>query len=311
MTHVCTLDSLPEDISNPVVTIGNFDGVHKGHQALFTKLKDRAKELKGTSLVITFEPHPIKVMSPEKLKPLITVLEQKKELVISQGIDLLLLIKFTMKFSGIAARDFVKDILVDKIRIKEIIVGYDYAFGHNREGDIQLLRDMGKEFDFTVTEVEPVYAGKTLVSSTSIRNLILEGKISEANRLLGRDYQLMGEVVEGRRIGKPLLGYSTANLKLPEGLIPREGVYIVTVELDGRLYQGLTNIGYNPTFKNKVLSIETHILDFSADIVSQNIKVNFLARLRDEIRFGTAEELSQQITRDIEGARVFFRERGN
>jgi riboflavin kinase/FMN adenylyltransferase len=311
MTHVCTLDSLPEDISNPVVTIGNFDGVHKGHQALFTKLKDRAKELKGTSLVITFEPHPIKVMSPEKLKPLITVLEQKKELVISQGIDLLLLIKFTMKFSGIAARDFVKDILVDKIRIKEIIVGYDYAFGHNREGDIQLLRDMGKEFDFTVTEVEPVYAGNTLVSSTSIRNLILEGKISEANRLLGRDYQLMGEVVEGRRRGKPLLGYSTANLKLPEGLIPREGVYIVTVELDGRLYQGLTNIGYNPTFKNKVLSIETHILDFSADIVSQNIKVNFLARLRDEIRFGTAEELSQQITRDIEGAREFFRQRGN
>ena len=311
MTHVCTLDSLPEHISNPVVTIGNFDGVHKGHQALFTKLKDRAKELKGTSLVITFEPHPIKVMSPEKLKPLITVLEQKKELVITQGIDLLLLIKFTMKFSGIAARDFVKDILVDKIRIKEIIVGYDYAFGHNREGNIQLLREMGKEFDFTVTQVEPVYAGNTLVSSTSIRNLILEGKISEANRLLGRDYQLMGEVVEGRRRGKPLLGYSTANLKLPEGLIPREGVYIVTVELEGRLYQGLTNIGYNPTFKNKVLSIETHILDFSADIVSQNIKVNFLARLRDEIRFGTAEELSQQITRDIEGAREFFRERGN
>lgn len=311
MTHVCTLDSLPEHISNPVVTIGNFDGVHKGHQALFTKLKDRAKELKGTSLVITFEPHPIKVMSPEKLKPLITVLEQKKELVITQGIDLLLLIKFTMKFSGIAARDFVKDILVDKIRIKEIIVGYDYAFGHNREGNIQLLREMGKEFDFTVTQVEPVYAGNTLVSSTSIRNLILEGKISEANRLLGRDYQLMGEVVKGRRRGKPLLGYSTANLKLPEGLIPREGVYIVTVELEGRLYQGLTNIGYNPTFKNKVLSIETHILDFSADIVSQNIKVNFLARLRDEIRFGTAEELSQQITRDIEGAREFFRERGN
>jgi riboflavin kinase/FMN adenylyltransferase len=311
MTHVYTLDTLPEHISNPVVTIGNFDGVHKGHQALFTKLKDRAKELKGTSLVITFEPHPIKVMSPEKLKPLITVLEQKKELVISQGIEVLLLIKFTMKFSGIAARDFVKDILVDKIRIKEIIVGYDYAFGHNREGNIQLLREMGKEFDFTVTQVEPVYAGNTLVSSTSIRNLILEGKISEANRLLGRDYQLMGEVVEGRRRGKPLLGYSTANLKLPEGLIPREGVYIVTVELEGRLYQGLTNIGYNPTFKNKVLSIETHILDFSADIVSQNIKVNFLARLRDEIRFGTAEELSQQITRDIEGAREFFRERGN
>ncbi len=311
MTLVCTLDSLPEDISNPVVTIGNFDGVHKGHQSIFIKLKERAQDLKGSSIVITFEPHPIKVMSPEKLKPLITVLEQKKELVISQGIDILLLIKFTLDFSGISARDFVKDILVDKIGIREIVVGYDYAFGHNREGDIQLLREMGKEFDFTVQQVEPVYAGKTLVSSTSIRNLILEGKISEANRLLGRNYQLMGEVVEGRKRGKPLLGYSTANLYLPEGLIPREGVYIVTVELEGKLYQGLTNIGYNPTFKNKTLSIETHILDFSANIVRRNIKVNFLSRLRDEISFATAEELSRQIRRDIEQARKFFQELRN
>ncbi len=311
MTLVCNLDSLPEDISNPVVTIGNFDGVHKGHQSIFRKLKERAQDLKGSSVVITFEPHPIKVMSPEKLKPLITVLEQKKELVISQGIDILLLIKFTLDFSGISARDFVKDILVDKIGIREIVVGYDYAFGHNREGNIQLLREMGKEFDFTVHQVEPVYAGKTLVSSTSIRNLILEGKISEANRLLGRDYQLMGEVVEGRKRGKPLLGYSTANLNLPEGLIPREGVYIVTVELEGKLYQGLTNIGYNPTFKNKTLSIETHILDFSANIVRQNIKVNFLSRLRDEISFATAEELSHQIRRDIEQARKFFQEPRN
>ncbi len=311
MTLVCSLDSLPEDISNPVVTIGNFDGVHKGHQSIFRKLKERAQDLKGSSVVITFEPHPIKVMSPEKLKPLITVLEQKKELVISQGIDILLLIKFTLDFSGISARDFVKDILVDKIGIREIVVGYDYAFGHNREGNIQLLREIGKEFDFTVHQVEPVYAGKTLVSSTSIRNLILEGKISEANRLLGRDYQLMGEVVEGRKRGKPLLGYSTANLNLPEGLIPREGVYIVTVELEGKLYQGLTNIGYNPTFKNKTLSIETHILDFSANIVRQNIKVNFLSRLRDEISFATAEELSHQIRRDIEQARKFFQEPRN
>jgi len=308
MTLICTLDNLPDNINNPVVTIGNFDGVHKGHQPLFKKVRDRAMDLQGTSVVITFEPHPIKVMSPEKLRPLITISEQKKELVMSQGIDILLLIKFTLKFAGISARDFVKDILVDRIGIKEIVVGYDYAFGHNREGNIQLLREMGQEFKFTVHQVRSVYAGKTLVSSTSIRNLIVEGSVSEANRLLGRNYQIRGKVIEGRKRGEPLLGYATANLRLPDGLIPREGVYIVTVELEGKLYQGLTNIGYNPTFKDKTLSVETHIFDFSANIVKQNIKVNFLSRLRDEITFTTVEELSQQISRDIEQAREFFRE---
>ncbi|MBE9522039.1 MAG: bifunctional riboflavin kinase/FAD synthetase [Proteobacteria bacterium] len=308
MTLICTLDNLPDNINNPVVTIGNFDGVHKGHQTLFKKVRDRAMDLQGTSVVITFEPHPIKVMSPEKLRPLITISEQKKELVMSQGIDILLLIEFTLKFAGISARDFVKDILVDRIGIKEIVVGYDYAFGHSREGNIQLLREMGQEFKFTVHQVRSVYAGKTLVSSTSIRNLIVEGSVSEANRLLGRNYQIRGKVIEGRKRGEPLLGYATANLRLPDGLIPREGVYIVTVELEGKLYQGLTNIGYNPTFKDKTLSVETHIFDFSANIVKQNIKVNFLSRLRDEITFTTVEELSQQISRDIEQAREFFRE---
>lgn len=308
MTLICTLDNLPDNINNPVVTIGNFDGVHKGHQVLFEKVRDRAMDLQGTSVVITFEPHPIKVMSPEKLRPLITISEQKKELVMSQGIDILLLIKFNLKFAGISARDFVKDILVDRIGIKEIVVGYDYAFGHSREGNIQLLREMGQEFKFTVHQVRPVYAGKTLVSSTSIRNLIVEGNLSEANRLLGRNYQIRGKVIEGRKRGEPLLGYATANLRLPDGLIPREGVYIVTVELEGKLYQGVTNIGYNPTFKDKTLSVETHIFDFSANIVKQNIKVNFLSRLRDEITFTTVEELSQQISRDIEQAREFFRE---
>ncbi|MBW1716198.1 MAG: bifunctional riboflavin kinase/FAD synthetase [Deltaproteobacteria bacterium] len=308
MTLICTLDNLPDNTNNPVVTIGNFDGVHKGHLALFKKVRDRAMDLQGTSVVITFEPHPIKVMSPEKLRPLITILEQKKELVMGQGIDILLLIKFTLNFAGISARGFVKDILVDRIGIKEIVVGYDYAFGHNREGNIKLLREMGQEFEFTVHQVRSVYAGKTLVSSTSIRNLIVDGNLSEANRLLGRNYQIRGKVIEGRKRGESLLGYATANLRLPDGLIPREGVYIVTAELEGKLYQGLTNIGYNPTFKDKTLSVETHIFDFSANIVKQNIKVNFLSRLRDEIAFTTVEELSQQISRDIEQAREFFRE---
>ncbi len=186
MTTTYTLDNLPEDIKNPVVTIGNFDGVHWAHQAIFKKVIERAKDLNGTSVVITFEPHPIKVMSPDKARPLITLLEQKGELVINQGIDMFLLIKFTREFAAIPARDFVKDILVDKLGIKEVVVGYDYAFGHRREGNIKLLKEMGQQFNFEVHQVGPVYVGNSLVSSTSIRNLLMDGRVSEAKLLLGR-----------------------------------------------------------------------------------------------------------------------------
>jgi len=272
---------------------------------------ERAKDLNGTSMVVTFEPHPMKITSPKKAKPLITLLEQKKELMTNQGIDILLLIRFTLEFAAISARDFVKNILVDRLRIKEIVVGYDYAFGHNREGNIDLLKEMGKQFNFRVSQVGPVYVGKRLVSSTSIRNLITEGKVSEAKELLGRNYQIRGEVMRGRNRGGPLLGYPTANLKLADELIPKEGVYVVTVDLEGKLYQGLTNIGFNPTFKDKNLSVETYILDLSSNILKRGIKINFLSRLRDEITFASAKELSQQIGRDIEQAREFFRKEKN
>ncbi|UCH00694.1 MAG: bifunctional riboflavin kinase/FAD synthetase [Deltaproteobacteria bacterium] len=306
MTTTYTLDNLPEDIKNPVVTIGNFDGVHWAHQAILKKVIERAKHLNGTSVVITFEPHPIKVMSPKKARPLITLLEQKRELVTNQGINIILLIRFTREFAAIAAREFVKDILVDKLGIKEVVVGYDYAFGRRREGNIKLLKELGQQFNFKVHQVGPVYVGKSLVSSTSIRNLIMDGNVSEAKRLLGRNYQIRGEVIRGRDRGGPLLGYPTANLRLVDELIPKEGVYLVTVDLDGKIHQGLTNIGYNPTFKDKTLSVETHILDLSADIVKKKIKINFLYRLRDEITFASAKELSQQISRDIKQAREFF-----
>ena len=307
MTHIYTLDNLPGEIKNPVATIGNFDGVHKGHQTIFRKAIERASDIDGTSLIITFDPHPIKVMSPRRLKPLITGLEQKQELVTDFGIDILLLIQFTLEFSALSARDFVKHILVDRLGIREIVVGYDYAFGHNREGNIEILKEMGQKFNFIVHQIGPVFAGETLVSSTSIRNLIMEGKVSEVNQLLGRHYQIRGEVIEGRSRGEALLGYATANLQPADGLIPKEGVYIVTVERAGTLYQGLTNIGYNPTFKDKGLSIETHILGLSENIVKEKIKINFLARLRDEIAFASPEELSQQISQDIKAAKEFFR----
>ena len=306
MSIICNLNNIPKDIKNPVVTIGNFDGVHWAHQTIFKKVIERARDLHGTSVVITFEPHPIKLMSPKKAKPLITLLEQKKELVICQGIDIFLVIEFTLEFSAISARDFVKDVLVDKLEIKEIVVGYDYAFGRNREGNIKVLREMGHLLNFNVQQVDPVYVGKVLVSSTSIRNLIMEGNISGAKKLLGRNYQIRGEVIRGRNRGGPLLGYPTANLKLTDELIPKEGVYIVSMDIGGKIYQGLTNIGYNPTFKDKTLSVETYVFDLSANILKQKIKVNFLSRLRDEITFASGKELSQQISKDVNQAREFF-----
>lgn len=307
MIHIYEPDNLPGEIKNPVATIGNFDGVHKGHQTLFRKVIERASHIDGTSLVITFDPHPIKVMSPGRLKPLITGLEQKQELVTDCGIDILLLIPFTLEFAAISARGFVKDLLVDRLGVKEIVVGYDYAFGHNREGNLDLLREMGTQFNFAVHQIDPIYEGDALVSSTSIRNLIVEGKVTEVNQLLGRHYQIRGEVIGGRNRGGSLLGYATANLRLADELIPKEGVYIVTVDRAGTLYQGLTNIGYNPTFKDGGLSIETHILGLSENILTEKIKINFLARLRDEIAFASPEELSRQISQDITTTREFFR----
>jgi riboflavin kinase/FMN adenylyltransferase len=306
MSIICNLNNLPQDITNSVVTIGNFDGVHRAHQKIFKKIIERARDLHGTSVAITFEPHPIKVMFPTKAKPLITLLEQKKELIINQGIDLLLIIGFTEEFAAISAGDFVKDILVDKLGVKEIVVGYDYAFGHNRQGNVEVLREMGSLFNFNVQQVDPVYVENVLVSSTSIRNLVMEGNFVGAKKLLGRNYQIRGKVIRGMNRGGSLLGYPTANLRLTDELIPKEGVYIVLIDIGGKTYQGLTNIGYNPTFKDKTLSVETYIFNLSAYIVNQKIKVNFLSRLRDEITFASSKELSQQIDQDVNQAREFF-----
>jgi len=309
MSIICNLNNLPKNITNPVITIGNFDGVHWAHQKIFQKIIERARDLHGTAVVITFEPHPVKVMFPEKAKPLITLLEQKKELIINQGIDLLLIIEFTAEFAAISARDFVKDVLVDKLGVKEIVVGYDYTFGHNRQGNIEVLREMGSLFNFNVQQVDPVYTGNVLVSSTSIRNLIMEGNVVGAKKLLGRNYQIRGEVISGRNRGGPLLGYPTANLRLTDELIPKEGVYIVLIDIGGKIYQGLTNIGYNPTFKDKTFSVETYIFDLSANILKQKIKVNFLSHLRDEITFASSKKLSQQIDQDVNQAREFFQKK--
>lgn len=308
MTLISDLDQLEGPLTNPVLTIGNFDGMHKGHLALFDKVKERAKSLQGQSAIMTFEPHPIKVIMPGNGPPLITPIQQKLRLMEGTGIDVIFCLPFTKEFAAISARDFVKDILVDKIGIKEIVVGYDYTFGHGREGNIQLLKEMGSHFGFTVHVVDPVRINNTLVSSTSIRNLVQEGNLKEAKKLLGRDYQISGTVVKGKDRGDRLLGFSTANLELIDELTPGVGVYAVSIHIDDQTYYGLTNIGYNPTFGEGTFSVETHILDFSRDLLGKTIRVDFIERLRDEKTFESAKELAEQIGKDIVRARELFKE---
>ncbi|MFH1349808.1 MAG: bifunctional riboflavin kinase/FAD synthetase [Pseudomonadota bacterium] len=306
MNIIYDLKQLKAPLKSTVLTIGNFDGVHWGHLMLFEKVKERAKAIEGQAAVMTFEPHPVKVMKPKNGPHLITPTEQKLNLIWDSGIDVIFCMPFTTQFASISAHDFVKDILVDKIGIKEIVVGYDYTFGHNRQGNITLLQQMGENLHFRVHALEPVRINQTLVSSTHIRELIQEGNLSEAKRLLGRDYQICGTVIKGKNRGARLLGYPTANLKLIDELVPKRGVYAVTVIVDDELYYGVTNIGYNPTFSDNALSIETHLLDFSGSLLGQKIKLNFIQRLRDEKTFKSVQELSKQIARDIQRAKTLF-----
>jgi riboflavin kinase/FMN adenylyltransferase len=303
MRIVYDLNELTEPLRNPVLTIGNFDGVHKGHLALFDKVMERAKVIKGQSVVMTFDPHPVKVMSPGNGPPLITPIEQKLELISNTGIDVIICHAFTPEFASMSAEAFVSDILMDRLGVKEIVVGYDYTFGYKRQGDVSLLREMGERLGFRVHVTGPILLDDTVVSSTSIRRFVQQGNLVDAKKFLGRDYQIWGIVIKGKGRGGRLLGFPTANLKPVDELIPMRGVYAVTVRVDDKNYCGVTNIGYNPTFGDDALSVETHLLDFSENIVGKMIKIRFIRRLRDEKTFNDAKELTNRITQDIEQAR--------
>jgi len=308
MKIIRDVDHIPEDLTGAIVNIGNFDGVHLGHQEIFKKIVRQAEETHKKSVVITFDPHPVKIMKPGNGPPLITPTQQKLRLIDEAGIDITVCIPFTKEFAEISASDFVRNILVDKIGMKVAVVGYDYTFGHNREGNISLLKKMGRQLGFSVEVVEPVLKGNTIISSTTIRELVQKGSLSEAKNLLGRNYQICGTVVSGKNRGGRLLGFPTANLQLVDELTPKVGVYAVRVLIDDQIYNGLTNIGYDPTFGDGPFSVETHILDFSQSLLGKTIRINFIKRLRDEKTFKTVKELSDQIGKDIIKARQLFKQ---
>jgi riboflavin kinase/FMN adenylyltransferase len=300
------LEDIKEPFHKAVITIGNFDGVHIGHQALFHEVIERADAIGGTSVAMTFEPHPIRVLKQNGNPPLITLYEQKTELMAKVGLDVLICIPFNREFAAVTARQFVEEILVGRIGVKAIVVGQDYNFGKNREGDIDLLKKFAAELDFEVIVadwIQAVNGTSQRISSTKVRNLVQAGDMSEARRMLGRYYQIRGTVEPGRNRGGKLLGFPTANINLHDELSPKTGIYAVTVEYDKRLLDAVANIGYSPTFDDHLFTVEVHILDFSENIYGKKIKVNFIQRLRDEKKFNNIEELSQQIQRDAEAAR--------
>ncbi len=310
MSIIKDLNEIEKPLINPVLTIGNFDGVHRGHLALFDKVKTLAADIKGQSVVMTFEPHPIKIVKPGNGPPLITPVEQKLKLIADAGIDVILCLPFNREFAAITAEDFVNELLVKKIGVKEIVVGYDYTFGSGRKGNIDFLKKMGDKLGFRVHVVEPIHLNSTLVSSTSIRNLVKEGNLPEAKRLLGRDYQITGIVKTGMGRGRSILRFPTANLIPVDELIPKKGVYAVKAYIHDKEYDGVCNIGVNPTFGGTALSIETHVLDFSGDIVGERFTIKFISRLREERTFNGKDELAEQIKRDVIKAREILEMNG-
>ncbi len=303
MQIIKNLTEISGPFKNAVVTTGNFDGVHVGHQALFRQVIEKAESIDGTSVVLTFEPHPIRVINSNKHFPLITLYEQKVELIGETGVDTLICIPFTREFAATPARTFVKDILCELIGMKAIVVGEDYSFGQRREGDVSLLREMAVALGFEVIISGWIALEGRRISSTEIRNLVREGRVEEAQKLLGRHYQVRGTVIRGRDRGARLLGFPTANLTLYDELCPKTGVYAVTVEHDNALYKGVANIGYSPTFQNGQFGVEVHLFDFDKIIYDHPIRLNFVHRLREEKKFSGPALLAAQIKQDIEKAR--------
>ena len=284
MDIIVGIENIRRKFRNPVLTLGNFDGVHLGHQRIFKELKEQARRIDGEAIVFTFDPHPLKILAPQRCPPLITPFKKKLMLMERSGIDVLIVATFDQAFAGTTPEAFVKEILVDKIGAREILVGYNYYFGKDRQGNVEMLMRLSQKFGFEVKVIEATKVNDIPVSSSKIRELIQDGKMGEAAQLLGRNYLLIGKVIWGADRGKRL-GFPTANLEILNGLYPKTGVYAVEVIMGDKTYPGVADVGYNPTFGKNPLSVEVHILDFSLDIYGEEIQLVFLERLRDEKAF--------------------------
>ena len=292
--------------SGTSLTIGNFDGLHLGHKKILSQLVSTAKVSGTRSMVVTFSPHPLKVLRPEKAPYLITTHKEKLDRIGQSGVDTLVILQFDQELSRLSGDSFVRKILVEKLNVKYMFVGENFVFGHRRSGDVALLRALSQDLGYSVHIVPEVVVRGSRVSSTRIRELIKLGKIALANRLLGRYYEVSGDVVTGRGLGQKFL-FPTLNMKLHNEIIPHSGVYVTTTKIDGRQHPSVTNVGWRPTVGGRDLTVESHILGTVLAETPRHIGLAFLHRLRDEQKFDSLTRLKERIGKDCLRASRFFR----
>jgi riboflavin kinase/FMN adenylyltransferase len=288
-----------------VVTIGNFDGVHLGHREIFRRVTSAARARQAAAAVITFEPHPLQLLAPGKAPLRINTPSEKTRLIRASCIDLLVILPFTRKLAALPAAEFVSNILIDRLGIRHLVIGYDYAFGHNREGNAAFLSRIARNRGFTLEVLEPLKLGDEVYSSTRIRQTLLRGDVAGVVRVLGRHFTLDGRVVAGDGRGRQL-GFPTANLVTAKELLPREGVYAVRVRHGRRMYDAVANLGCRPTFAGTAPSLEIHLLDFAGDLYGARLRLYFVERLRDEQSYPSVAALQAAISNDITRARAIL-----
>jgi riboflavin kinase/FMN adenylyltransferase len=291
-----------------VLSIGNFDGVHLGHQAVLRHVVERAHELEAVPAAMTLDPHPIKLLRPRQAPRLVSTLEQRLQLIERTGIAVTMVVPFTHRLARMEAVDFVRSVIVDRLHVREVYIGANFRFGADRGGDVDLLVAMGRELGFAAASAPTVVTDGEVVSSTRVRRAVAAGRVENAARLLGRSVYVDGSVLEGKRLGTKL-GFPTLNVECENELFPALGVYLTAVHIPsfGRTFGSVTNVGVRPTvYENSVTTIESHVLDFAADIYRERVRLYFLARLRDEQSFPSTTDLMAQIRRDVTSAREWF-----
>lgn len=287
-----------KNTSPTALSIGMFDGVHLGHQSIIKNLKKISDEKKLSSGLLTFWPHPRTIFNPNENLKLLNTLTEKTSLIENLGVDFLFLQSFNEDFRSLSADDFVKKILVDKLNVKYLIIGYDHRFGKDKKGDFNLLQKMATEFDFEVQQLDAIQLENQNISSTKIRNAIASGDFKSANDMLGYHYPLSGKVIHGKKIGRTI-GYPTANISIDNiKLLPKKGAYIVEVWINNLFYKGMLSVGTNPTVSGTELSVEVYILDFNKDIYDQDITIKFRDFLHEEIKFDGLEALIKKLDED-------------
>jgi riboflavin kinase/FMN adenylyltransferase len=298
-----SIDDFPDLGRDTVAAIGNFDGIHLGHRHILRILVDEAQKKDMISLVLTFSPHP-DIYFGKKPVRMIQTMDQRLQEIKKNNISVVLILPFNQSIAGLSSRDFIKNILIDTVRARTIVVGENFRFGKNREGNSRVIKELSPVFNFKFLSIPAQKKNGQVISSSWIRTHLLRGDVEKANRLLGRPYEITGTVIKGQSRGK-IIGFPTANILSPNEIFP-EGVFLTEVNFGGNRRPALTNIGRCPTFKQKETNVESHIIDFSGDLYSQTLSIQFYKKLRDERIFGTAEQLSAQIAKDLIAAKEFF-----